>query len=239
MKTRHLKSTLAILTATLTLGLYNNFDFASWNVFQPAIGKVHEASRISHAKELLGVQYNSSLVQTLEGRKTLNYSLFDKVQSQLAPKWKAHAQGITETVIAESKKHQLDPVFVLAVIKTESKFNPLARGQFGEIGLMQIKPDTAEWMAKKFNLPWHGPKTLENPEMNIRIGVAYMTYLRGQFPGKAQKYVSAYNMGPRNVKRLIAMNIKPVEYSSRVMKNYSEIYTSIASAKVAPLVAAN
>ncbi|MNJ94625.1 Soluble lytic murein transglycosylase precursor [compost metagenome] len=239
MKTRHLKSTLAILTATLTLGLYNNFEFASWNVFQPAIGKVNEASRVSHAKELLGSHYKGSSAQSLEGKKALNYSLFNKVQSHLPAKWKGQAQSITEAVITESTKYHLDPVFVLAVIKTESRFNPLARGQFGEIGLMQIKPDTAEWMSKKFNIPWDGSKTLENPEMNIRIGLAYMHYLRGQFPGKAQKYVSAYNMGPRNVKRLIAQNIKPAEYSSRVMKNYSEIYKMIAVTKVTPLVASN
>lgn len=230
MKTRHLKSILAILTATLVTGVYNAFDFNNWSAsFEaPTLEKVHEASRVSHAKELLGSDYKGSLAQRLEGKRSLNVTLYNKVQNQLSAKWKGQAPLIARTVISEATKYKLDPVFVLAVIKTESKFNPLARGQFGEIGLMQVKPDTAEWIAKKYNIAWYGPKTLENPTMNIRIGLAYMNYLRSEFKGTANKYVSAYNMGPRNVRRLIAKNVEPVEYSSRIMKNYSEIYRALA-----------
>ncbi|KYG67726.1 lytic murein transglycosylase [Bdellovibrio bacteriovorus] len=230
MKTKHLNTGKVIAAATLTLVLFNNFDFVQW----PAVNKigiesVNEASRISHAKELLGSDYKGSGAQKVEGTATLNEMIYDKVQSSLAPRWKGQARNISRTVITEAAKHNLDPVFVLAVIKTESKFNPLALGRFGEIGLMQIKPDTAEWIAKKFKLPWNGKKTLENPSANIRIGLAYMSYLRGKFDKKAVKYVSAYNMGPLNVRRLLAKNMKPAEYNSRVMKNYGEIYAKLSN----------
>lgn len=240
MKTKHLKSTLAVITATLTLVLFNNFDFFSWHKpAAPSIEGVSEAARVSHAKELLGRSYFGSDAQKIEGRKSLNYVIYTKVQANLAPQWKGHARGIARTVITESAKYNLDPVFVLAVIKTESKFNPLTVGRFGEIGLMQIKPDTAEWIAKKYNLTWNGKKTLQNPEANIKIGLAYMNYLRNQFNGKAVKYVSAYNMGPRNVRRLLARNMKPAEYNTRVMKNYVQFYSVIASRPVVTTVAAN
>lgn len=240
MKTKHLKSTLAVVTATLTLVLFNNFDFFSWNKpAAPSIEGVSEAARVSHAKELLGRRYFGSDAQKIEGRKSLNYVIYNKVQSNLAPQWKSHARGIARTVINESAKYNLDPVFVLAVIKTESKFNPLTVGRFGEIGLMQIKPDTAEWIARKYNLTWEGKKTLQNPEANIKIGLAYMNYLRNQFNGKAVKYVSAYNMGPRNVRRLLARNMKPAEYNDRVMKNYAQFYSVIAARPLVTTVAAN
>lgn len=229
MKTKHLKIGLAIATATLTSVLYNNFDFFSWNKpAVPSIESVNEAARVAHAKELLGVHYRGSDAQRFEGKRSMNEMIYQKVQNSLAPKWKAQARNITRTVIAESTKYHLDPVFVLAVIKTESKFNPLALGRFGEIGLMQIKPDTAEWIAKKYGLSWNGKKTLENPSANIRIGLAYMNYLRGKFNGTALKYVSAYNMGPRNVRRLLAKNLKPAEYNTRVMKNYKALYAKIS-----------
>ena len=79
-----------------------------------------------------------------------------------------------------------------------------------------------------------------NPESNIKIGLAYMNYLRQQFPGKANKYVSAYNMGPRNVRRLVAQNVIPYEYNSKVMKNYADLYSTInARPAVTTVVAAN
>jgi soluble lytic murein transglycosylase len=232
MKTRHLKSILAIFAATLTLAAFNNFTYMNWKGNKVGlIEKVHEASRVAHAKELLGKLYKGSSAQKLEGSKELNYLIFSKVREQLPTRFQSQARSIARTVITESEKLELDPVFVLAVIRTESKFDPTTIGQFGEIGLMQIKPDTAEWIAKKYNISWSGPKTLKNPTANIRIGLAYMDYLRSTFSNKASKYVSAYNMGPRNLRRLLAQNQTPVEYNGRVMKNYSELYSLIMTEK--------
>ncbi|MGZ3775644.1 MAG: lytic transglycosylase domain-containing protein [Pseudobdellovibrionaceae bacterium] len=229
MKKINLKKGLFVATATLMLALFNNFAFFKWS--QPAvltIESVNEASRISHAKELLGMHYQKSDARGFEGQTALGSMIHRNVQNSLSPKWKAHASNITRTIIRESTKYSLDPVFVLAVIKTESKFNPLAVGRFGEIGLMQIKPDTAKWIAKKYKIPWKGKTTLREPSANIRIGIAYMNYLRTEFNGKAHKYVSAYNMGPRNVRRLLGKHMKPAEYSSRVMKNYTDLYSAFA-----------
>lgn len=240
MKTKHLKIGIAFVTASLTSVLFNNFSFSSWHPEVPAIESVHEASRISHAKELLGGSYKGSAAQKLEGQDDLNQLILEKVQAQLPAKFKAQARSVARTVIAESAKYGLDPIFVLAVIKTESKFNPLVVGRHGEIGLMQIKPDTAEWMARKYDLPWNGKQTLRSPSANIKIGLAYMNYLRDKFDKKALKYVSAYNMGPSNVRRLLAKNVKPAEYNSRVMKNYGEIYARMTDTpKVASHVVAS
>lgn len=238
MKTKHLKTGIAITTATFTLVLFNNFDFFQWNLNVSALEHVNEASRIAHAKELLGRSYKGSVAQKFEGRRALNEMIQRKVQASLAPKWKAQASNIARTVIAESSKYKLDPVFVLALIKTESKFNPIVVGRFGEIGLMQIKPDTAAWIAQKYGIPWNGAETLRNPSANIRIGLAYMNYLRSQFTGKPTRYVSAYNMGPTNVRRLIAKNVRPAEYNTRVMKNYADLYSRIGENNIT-VVAAN
>lgn len=227
----------AILTLTFgTLALaYNNFDFLGWNHFE--MDSVNEASRVTHAKELLGKYYDGSFAQQLEGSTTLNVSIYNKVQSRLQGRWKIQAEKISNTIISESGRHGFDPVFVMAVIQTESKFNPKARGRFGEIGLMQVKPDTAAWIARKYHLRWKGPRTLENPSANIRIGVAYMSYLRDHFAGASSKYVSAYNMGPKNVSRLFAQRVRPREYSLRVMRNYKDIYTTLAAQSSGPLLA--
>lgn len=238
MKTKILKIGLAVVAATMTSALFGNFAF--FRLPKPKVlivENINEASRISHAKELLGSSYFGSDAHELEGKTTLSTMIHRTVQNSLAPKWKAHASAITRTILKESAKYKLDPIFVLAVIKTESKFNPLIIGRHGEIGLMQIKPDTAEWMARKYKISWTGKNTLRNPATNIRIGLAYMNYLREQFNRKASKYVSAYNMGPGNVRRLLNKSIKPAEYNVRVMKNYSDIYSEIAENTKAVVVA--
>ncbi len=226
-----MKKCIMTMTTTVAMGTmmiaFSNFSFFNWN--QHTMESVNEASRISHAKELLGKYYRGSYAQQLEGSRGLNVSIFNKVQAQLQPKWKAQAEKISKAIITESTKHEFDPIFVLAIIQTESQFNPLAIGSVGEIGLMQIRPETAAWIAKKYGIAWNGPKTLKNPAMNVRIGVAYMAHLRNQFDGASFKYVSAYNMGPKNVQRMFSKKIQPKIYSTKVMNNYKDFYTSMAA----------
>ncbi len=134
---------------------------------------------------------------------------------------------MTRTIVDESQAHGLDPIFVMAIIATESSFNPLALGSVGEIGLMQIRPETAEWSANKQGLPWIGPMGLKNPVVNVKLGVAYMAWLRSEMGPYSERYVSAYNMGPGAVRRLIAQNVKPAEYRARVLANYETFYKQI------------
>lgn len=232
MKTKHLKNGLGLVAAGLTSVLCVSIDLSSSQPPLPALETVHEASRVAHAKELLGSLYDRSQAFQVSGVSSLNEELQAKVKRALAPQWKSQARQITRTIINESAKYKLDPVFVMALIKTESSFNPLAVGSSGEIGLMQVRPETAKWIARKFNIAWEGAKTLENPSTNIRIGLAYMNYLRTQFRGEAQGYVSAYNMGPRNVRRLLAQNVKPAVYNGRVMKHYHDLYTNLGQSKI-------
>jgi soluble lytic murein transglycosylase len=214
----------AFLSSLFALGLYQNFDS-----IQRPLSKVNQESRTAHARELLGVRYKGSQAQRAEKMLGLNKSIFTALQEGLPTAYKTSARKVAQTIIDEAEFYEVDPVLVLALIKTESQYNPLARGQFGEIGLMQVKPDTAEWIANKEGLAWKGAKTLEDPVTNIRIGMAYVNYLRTTFEGSANKYLSAYNMGAKNVRKRYAEEQKPKQYSIRVMKNYRELYAQMVS----------
>jgi soluble lytic murein transglycosylase len=201
------------------------------------IPEIDEDSRQDQARELLGVFYDGSVPQKLEGEQYLNYLVFKKIETSMNAEWKKKVPEITETLINESKNHELDPIFVLAVIQTESQFNTKAKGDAGEIGLMQILPQTGKWIAKKFKIPWKGEKSLYDPVTNIRIGIAYFSYLRSDFESRAYHYLPAYNMGPKNMRR-VSRTIGSVnkkgkvikrDYAVRVMKNYQDIYKQIAS----------
>lgn len=214
---------------------FQNFTFATWE--RNTVFPLNETKRVAHAKELLGSDYKKSFASKLEGDKDLNKVLFDKVQKSLPNRYKAQASQVTNTIIKEAARYNMDPFFVIAVIKTESNWNPLVRGRHGEIGLMQIKPSTAQWMSQKYKIAYNGPMTLENPSANIRLATAYMNHLRKNFKDKPQNYVNAYNMGPLNMRRLIKQNIKADLYSSKVLNNYKAAYKNVASSSISPLVA--
>ena len=90
------------------------------------------------------------------------------------------------------------PCFILAVIKTESGFDPNAKSAAGAIGLMQLMPATADFIADKADIGGIGDEDLYRPEANIRLGCAYLRYLMGRF-GDMRLCICAYNAGEGNV----------------------------------------
>lgn len=105
-------------------------------------------------------------------------------------------------VNACAKEFGLDAYLVLAVIKTESNFQPEALSSKGAVGLMQLLPATAEWIAKKKNLPYT-EGCLTQPESNLRLGCAYLSYLAGLYPERGTQ-LAAYNAGPARVRQWLA-----------------------------------
>lgn len=194
--------------------------------------KTHEeaqrtSSRLHHAKELLGKYYKDSVVKASEGIVDVDQFLLTWTTKELKGYWKRFAKQISKAIIQESEKHSFDPIFLMAVIENESSFNPTVRGSHGEIGLMQLTPDTAKWVCEKYGLPWKGVNSLKDPVVNIKIGSAYLSYLREKFGFHSQLYLAAYNMGSTNVKRALGKQIWPKVYPSRVMQRYVRYYSEL------------
>ncbi len=177
--------------------------------------------RVRHARELLGKR---KLVRKIAAIKDIKAKIRATVRQRLPKKYKSLAGSITNTIVTEAKKHHLDPYFVMAVIAGESSFNPDAVGPVGEVGLMQIRPSTGAWIAKKFKIKWQGKLSLNNPMKNITIGTAYIAYLREKFARQGQLYIAAYNMGAANVRRALSKNVRPKDYPIHVMKRYIAFY---------------
>lgn len=204
---------------------FQSFDVAS--KVKNSDFKLDEKSRIQHAKELLGKEFKSSTAYKARKISSLSNYLYAEVESSLPEQYKKKAKSLTRTILNDSKKYELDPVFILAVMKTESGFNPTVVGTVGERGLMQILPETAEWVAKKYQVTWKGPKSLFDPTTNARIGIRYFHWLRTHFGKMPSKYVSAYNMGAKKVREMYSNDKKPRIYATKVMKNYEDTYAKI------------
>jgi soluble lytic murein transglycosylase len=184
--------------------------------------------RLSHAKELLGKHYTKSIVRASEGISNIDEFVLVWTTRALKPKFKFRAKQITKAILEESEKYGFDPVLLMAVIENESSFNPEVVGSIGEIGLMQLTPDTAKWIAEKYGLHWGGKTTLKDPVTNIRIGSAYLAYLREKFAFHSQLYLAAYNMGTSSVMRALGKQIWPKDYPTRVMQRYVKFYTRLS-----------
>ena len=108
---------------------------------------------------------------------------------------------VSRAVLKHARRHNVDPLLVLAVVEQESRFNAKAKGRHGEIGLMQIKPDTATWMASKMGMRAPRARDLWNPETNVKWGVAYLAYLHGRYSKMGLVFLDAYNMGVARMNR--------------------------------------
>jgi soluble lytic murein transglycosylase len=129
---------------------------------------------------------------------------------------------IPELILIESKKYGYDPLFLTALIITESSFYNWAKSSQGARGLMQLKPDTAVALASETSLKWKGTRTLFDPEKNIALGAYYLNKMVSRF-GDLTLALEAYNHGPSRLSRYLRKGYQPKRYSQKVLKNYSEI----------------
>lgn len=103
-----------------------------------------------------------------------------------------------ELVEKYSKRYDLDPFLVLAVIKVESSFRHNAVSHKNARGLMQITEGTGGWGADKLGLKDYSTEKLFDPDVNINIGCWYLSSLYDQF-GDTDLVLAAYNAGSGNV----------------------------------------
>jgi len=107
---------------------------------------------------------------------------------------------------AASARHDVDPVLVASIIRAESGFKPKAVSPKGAVGLMQIMPATADFIAAMMEKETYN---LYDPGDNIDMGVFYLRYLLDKF-GDQRTALMAYNAGEGNVNRWLGGNVRLV-----------------------------
>lgn len=100
-------------------------------------------------------------------------------------------------VVKYSEEYELDPYLVSAIIHTESANDKKAVSRAGAVGLMQIMPDTGEWIAGKQK---DDKFDLTDPDTNIRYGCWYLNFLLSRFESTPTA-IAAYNAGHGIVKK--------------------------------------
>lgn len=98
-----------------------------------------------------------------------------------------------ELVEKYSEDYGVDTALVYSVIRTESGFRPAAESNVGAKGLMQITPDTFEWLMSKTGESY-GIEALYEPDVNIKYGTLFLSMLTEEF-GNRDSVLSAYHAG--------------------------------------------
>lgn len=101
-------------------------------------------------------------------------------------------------ILEYSSKNKIDPFLVAAVIKNESGFDTEAVSHAGAVGLMQIMPETGEWIASQMGLDHFDMEALRRPEYNVRLGCWYLGELEYEFQRNWVLMMIAYNAGRGN-----------------------------------------
>jgi soluble lytic murein transglycosylase len=120
-----------------------------------------------------------------------------------------YPQSYREIVTNVSKRFEIDPNLIFAIMREESRFDRFAISPAGAIGLMQLMPDTAKREGKRIGLKIQQAQELFDPEKNITIGTHYLKKLIEEF-GYIAFAVAAYNAG----ENVVSLWIKNIDYNS-------------------------
>ena len=135
-----------------------------------------------------------------------------------------------ETVEKYCKEYNVDVYHALATIEVESAGNINATSRVGAVGLMQLMPDTATWLADKIGIKI---VDLYDADTNICLGVAYIAYLNERFSG--DMVFCAYNAGEGKAREWISNGgiieynetkhyVRKINATIKKLKNYIYLY---------------
>lgn len=107
----------------------------------------------------------------------------------------AYPLEYTDLVNKAAKEYNLQPALIYGVIHTESRFNPDAGSSVGAVGLMQIMPETFDWLQeKRGEAGKYTTEDLYTPSVNIDYGSYLLRYFLDYY-GNEKCAVAAYNAG--------------------------------------------
>jgi len=95
------------------------------------------------------------------------------------------------------KQQELDEAWVYGLIRQESRFITDARSSAGAMGLMQLMPATAKWVAKKMGMQKYRKTFVADVNTNLTLGTYYLKHVLTLLDNQPLLASAAYNAGPR------------------------------------------
>ncbi len=144
-----------------------------------------------------------------------NYHVTEQADGTLRVTWQDHIEKY-------AAQYNLQPAFVMAIIRNESSFRTNAESSVGARGLMQLMPDTAEWIAGKLDDHSYTFDSMWDAETNVRYGCWYLGYLTRLFHGDAELVSAAYHAGQTTVTQWLSDRTKSADGVSLDLEKLSD-----------------
>lgn len=224
-------------TEHFTYSLYQQLDIQRWTRSTDTQTSTDAAvtqwsmSNISYPNIHIGARVSSARFKPM-----IAYRTIVSADSQtVVPIPAVRCMGLSSTAVAKRAERYEESIqkyamqygvsanLVKAIVTRESCFDPKARSHVGAIGLMQLMPETAQWL--KVADP-------HNSQQNLRGGIKYLASLYKQFE-RIDLTLAAYNAGPGNVERYggIPPFAETQKYVKSVLSHY-RYYSATADLKV-------
>lgn len=196
----------------------------------PAKSHHTSAKEINAIQQLPGIQRALTLFQLnlrFDAVREWNWAIrhFDDTQL-LAAANVAYQHGIYDRAINTAKKtinyhdynlrfvaphrdqlqsilqpHDLDEAWVYGLIRQESRFISSVSSSVGAMGLMQVMPATAKWVAEQMGMKDYRQSLAVEIDTNLRLGAFYLKHVLTTLDNKPLLASAAYNAGPGQAKR--------------------------------------
>jgi soluble lytic murein transglycosylase len=174
-----------------------------------------ETEFINKAQPTVAEQFTEGLMQLARGENKVGIDTISKLEDRENPEEQAEYQTLSKQSIywqarypfpylqeieKWSKERQLNPLLVTALIRQESRFEAKAKSIADAMGLMQVLPSTAKWIAPQIKVDSKTIK-LEDPNDNIMLGTWYLDHTHQQYQNNSLLAIASYNAGPGNVSK--------------------------------------
>ena len=113
------------------------------------------------------------------------------VVQHIARKYRVNASSVEQYMgyaRQSGKTYNVDPYLIMAVMATESSFNPRAQSRVGAQGLMQVHTR----MHKKRFKPYGSTDTVWEPKVNIQVGSSILSDYLKRYGGSERRALKAY-----------------------------------------------
>jgi soluble lytic murein transglycosylase len=99
-------------------------------------------------------------------------------------------------ISAAAREYQIDEAWAFGLARQESRFVADIMSSAGAVGLMQLMPATARWVARQIGHADYRVSSLDQPELNAQMGNYYLRHVLDRLDGMPVLATAAYNAGP-------------------------------------------
>lgn len=162
--------------------------------------------------------FDQEILCDILGRRGLYYAMIDEATNTTQRARKGEVKMTTSLLRAMyprlywnstqkyAKKYNVDPYFLLAIMREESQFLARSRGDFQTSGLMRLPEKYGKEFAWLVGTRWEGKQQLLDPDSNIRYGAFYLSVLMKRY--KNNKYMALAEL---HVDREVAMRFREMK----------------------------